>query len=407
MRRGFRALALLFILVMSAGCQRAIPPTPTPALPATPVPEPTATPEPDSAKIRVGSREFVTIQEAIDDAGTADGDSIVVSEGIHTEAGITLAKSVTIRGQGAGRTIVQAHSALEGSPDRVFLIPEGADVTITGMSIRHGHPHDYPRSGGGVCSFGRLKLKDCVVSANSSNDAGGVFNQGSMTILDCTIADNFADRKAPPGYECGSGGGIKNGFRGDMSIEGSTISGNRGLKHGGGLFVSCESTVAMTNCTVSGNSITRYGSGIAIMGTVRLINCTVAANENKRTGSGIYVRGELDIVNTIVAGNDGVDCRIGGEGDYRGKGTIGVNRYSLVADGSVPSDYSGDPMLGPLGDNGGGTFTHALLPGSPAIDEVPAEGCVVATDQRGESRPVGPEHAATPGDIGAFELQAR
>src|SRR5207237_6036332 len=27
-----------------------------------------------------------------------------------------------------------------------------------------------------------------------------------------------------------------------------------------------------------------------------------------------------------------------------------------------------DPMLGPLQDNGGPTFTHALLPASPAID---------------------------------------
>jgi hypothetical protein len=27
-----------------------------------------------------------------------------------------------------------------------------------------------------------------------------------------------------------------------------------------------------------------------------------------------------------------------------------------------------DPLLGPLQNNGGPTFTHALLPGSPAID---------------------------------------
>ena len=27
-----------------------------------------------------------------------------------------------------------------------------------------------------------------------------------------------------------------------------------------------------------------------------------------------------------------------------------------------------DPLLGPLQDKGGQTFTHALLPGSPAID---------------------------------------
>lgn len=56
-------------------------------------------------------------------------------------------------------------------------------------------------------------------------------------------------------------------------------------------------------------------------------------------------------------------------------------------------------MLGPLQDNGGHTWTHALLPGSPAIDAIPNIGCNVATDQRGVSRPQG-----TNCDIGAFEL---
>ena len=59
-----------------------------------------------------------------------------------------------------------------------------------------------------------------------------------------------------------------------------------------------------------------------------------------------------------------------------------------------------DPLLGPLQDNGGPTFTHALLPGSPAIDHIPAENCEVTTDQRGVARPQG---AAC--DIGAYELE--
>ena len=58
-----------------------------------------------------------------------------------------------------------------------------------------------------------------------------------------------------------------------------------------------------------------------------------------------------------------------------------------------------DPLLGPLGDNGGPTPTMGLLPGSPALDA----GFLVdatATDQRGQLRPAG-----VAVDIGAFEYQ--
>ncbi|MGC2062612.1 MAG: choice-of-anchor Q domain-containing protein, partial [Thermodesulfovibrionales bacterium] len=57
-----------------------------------------------------------------------------------------------------------------------------------------------------------------------------------------------------------------------------------------------------------------------------------------------------------------------------------------------------DPLLGPLGNNSGSTFTHALLPGSAAIDAGTNVGAP-ATDQRGISRPYG-----TAVDIGAYEF---
>ena len=57
-----------------------------------------------------------------------------------------------------------------------------------------------------------------------------------------------------------------------------------------------------------------------------------------------------------------------------------------------------DGQIGPLADNGGPTWTHALLPGSPALDAADDAICP-ATDQRGTARPQGP-HC----DIGAFEL---
>jgi hypothetical protein len=67
--------------------------------------------------------------------------------------------------------------------------------------------------------------------------------------------------------------------------------------------------------------------------------------------------------------------------------------------GFVSSDIIGtaNPLLGPLTDNGGPTFTMALLPGSPAIDA--GDDTLTGTDQRGLPRKSG-MHV----DIGAFEL---
>ena len=63
-----------------------------------------------------------------------------------------------------------------------------------------------------------------------------------------------------------------------------------------------------------------------------------------------------------------------------------------------------DPMLGPLQDNGGPTFTHALFPGSPAINEGdPNFTPPPSYDQRGPNfyrvRDLNI-------DIGSFEVQA-
>jgi hypothetical protein len=64
-------------------------------------------------------------------------------------------------------------------------------------------------------------------------------------------------------------------------------------------------------------------------------------------------------------------------------------------------------MLGALQLNGGTTPTHALLPGSPAIDKGLNANVVLPTDQRGFLRIVdGDGNGTAIVDIGAFEFQS-
>jgi hypothetical protein len=78
---------------------------------------------------------------------------------------------------------------------------------------------------------------------------------------------------------------------------------------------------------------------------------------------------------------------------------------NLVGTASVPlppGTISTDPQLGPLADNGGPTWTHALGAGSPAID-AGSNWAQLISDQRGAG------HLRVSGaaaDIGAFETQA-
>ena len=90
-------------------------------------------------------------------------------------------------------------------------------------------------------------------------------------------------------------------------------------------------------------------------------------------------------------------------------GTVTSHGYNLSSDNgggylTGPGDQiNTDPMFGPLQDNGGPTFTHALLPGSPAINAGdPSFTPPPLYDQRGPGfdRVVNGRI-----DIGSFEVQ--
>jgi hypothetical protein len=149
---------------------------------------------------------------------------------------------------------------------------------------------------------------------------------------------------------------------------------------------------------------------------INLNNVTIsdntADNDNDGTGSGGGFAVNLPAVtvsNTIVAGNfnsiasvrDDISGTVVASSSYNligdGTGSVGITHgvnNNQVGTGASPID----PVLGALADNGGATFTHALLAGSPAINAADNATCA-ATDQRGVARP-----AALVCDIGAYEL---
>jgi hypothetical protein len=376
---------------------------------------PTPVAHADTITVCASGCDFSTIQAAIDDAGTSSGDVINVTAAVHTEADISVNKDVTIQGQGADHTILQAHASAESAEERVFWIRNGATVTIRDVTIRHGHPTEEPESGGAIRNEGTLTLERCVVRDNIASAGGGILNDGTLTLTHCIVSDNQAIGGSLHYMECSTGGGIKN-MAGEMMLVNSTVSGNSAKGKGGGLHVACQGTLVLVNSTISGNTTNHTGGGIHLDGVGKLINGTISGN-SAHTGGGVYVRGTLEqgfirgslnYTHTIIANNTarlekyGIeDCVIG---DYA---SIDTNTNNLVGDGTCNPAYSGDPMLAalssddePLTGLGPVPQTHALLPGSPAIDAIPADECAVDADQRGVPRPQGKGC-----DIGAVELQ--
>jgi len=189
------------------------------------------------------------------------------------------------------------------------------------------------------------------------------------------------------------GGGIKN--NGPMSVTMTTFANNRALSNGGGA-VHNNDRLAMLNSTLSGN-FASSGAGIYwLSGTVTIRNSTLAGNVASVQGGNIFVGGggsKVALKNTIVSSGNPNNCDAALTS--QGHNLDSANTCGLT--GVVNANAN----LGPLRNNGGATWTRALLPGSQAINAGDNIGCP-ATDQRGVLRPQGGTC-----DIGAYEARPR
>ncbi len=279
----------------------------------------------------------------------------------------------------------------------------GSAATLTNVTLSGNHA----RYGGGILNDGTLTLTNMTLSGNTSlfcgvytcdGDGGGIDNTApaAAALTNVTLSGNSAGLR---------GGGILND--GTLTLNNVTLSGNTAsfclvndlgiVCGGGGGGIYNDGTATLTNVTLSGNSsggcgnvCSGTGGGIFNAGTTTLTNVTLSGNQSYDVGGGIYrYSGTVTLKNTIVANSSGGNCLpfLGGNFNLSSDGTCGF--------GADRDNVS--VMLGPLANNGGATLTHALLPGSPAIDFGTDAGCP-STDQRGAHRPIG-----THCDVGAYE----
>jgi hypothetical protein len=351
-----------------------------------------------------------SLRQALIDAN--DGDTIDFDLSLNgqiitlTSGQLVVDKSVTISGPGANLLAVNGNAA-----SRVFHISPGKTVTISGLTITNGSSNDM---GGGILNDQKatLTVSNSTISGNSVGfSGGGVWNYfGTVTVTNTTISGNVSGH---PGS--GIGGGI-GGSGGPITVTNSVISGNSVITGnstgaGGGIalymFNKSSPTLTVTNSTISGNSVDGGGGGVwNYGGTMTLTNTTISAN-SAAAGSCILidVGGAANIGDTIL--NAGVS---GGTIFTANGGTVTSLGYNLASDDAGglltgPGDQiNTNPMLRPLQDNGGPTFTHALLPGSLAINAGdPNFTPPPFYDQRG---PGYPRVVNGRVDIGSFEVQA-
>ncbi len=357
-----------------------------------------------------------------------------------------------------GSTITGNISTNQGAGVWLDAIANGAgvletatlNITTSNISFNSGIAADDFGGGIGNAGNGAVTITSSTVANNFINGTGGGFgdqnNLGSLTVLNSTFTNNSAVT---------AGGGIQEGGTSTI-INDSTITGNDTLGNAGGVFVQSP-IFTLNNTIIAGNvagpmnfasvGVTAVtltsGGGVVPYSAATTVVFTNATGDTTGTGAAATVTVSGGFITAVTITNPGTGYTLpplvsfvdpaGGAGAVATStiGAIAPDIFAAVTTGSgnfigtadlnltgIADGTNGNrigtitaplnPLLGPLQNNGGPTFTRAPLTGSPVIDAgintvLPATDPITGngvTDQRGFLRIVNARV-----DIGAVEFQ--
>ncbi len=268
------------------------------------------------------------------------------------------------------------------------------DVTILDSTISGNSAGPVSAAGGAinVADTGSLFVDTSRIENNTAELAAGILSRGPLDLVDSKVSGNSATS---------FGGGLYT--RDVLTVTRTTISGNT-ASDGAALFLAGDQTATLTNATISGNTsvgdATTYPAAVFGRPPMVISNSTLIDN----APSTIFKDSPAQfwsLTNTVIAGSPVLDC-------VDVITPISVNLNSFVGDGTCAAGavdlLTGDPLLGPLANNGGVTQTHLPLSGSPLVDAGTNADCPTE-DQTGMPRAIdGDADDDAECDIGSVEF---
>ena len=212
-------------------------------------------------------------------------------------------------------TVVNGNESTEGGG---IYCSSGNEMSISSSWIVNNRATSY--YGGGIVSYGKLKMTDSSVSSNNSySNGGGMWLQGTATIENTEIYNNKARE---------NGGGVSTANKTNLTMSGCNLYGNESQKWGGGLYLIEGATVHMAQDTnVFENKCVNNGGGIHVS-----------------KGSNLYISGELhvydnmrdDTVNNLNVAKGAV---VNAEGTLNVDSEVGVS-VSGLSDEDYPYTFT-------------------------------------------------------------------
>lgn len=284
---------------------------------------------------------FIMSGGTIKDNKAASGGGVYVSK-TYVASDTNKSASFTL----SGSATISSNTATNGGG---IYRCEGTTMKLNGGTL----DLNSATNGGGLYIEGTGTFTiDTAITRNDADYGGGVYTSGTVTLKNTTIGKGKVSG-AKGNLAMKQGGGVF--VNGTLTLDNCTVTGNRAVTHGGGVYVAKGKTFTMSGGTITENQVgngkedtARYGGGVFNAGTMTINGSSATISYNAKYGSrggekldgaGIYNNGTLTMNSGTIRNNTGKHGAAvyvaSGKTFHMNGGTLENNRSSGGSGGAV------------------------------------------------------------------------